>query len=45
MDNQNKNNQKNNKQGFGIIIITTLIAAVIVLGLYQFMEESTEDGR
>ena len=41
MDNQNKNNQKNNKQGFGIIIITTLIAAVIVLGLYQFMEEST----
>ena len=38
---QNKNNQKNNKQGFGIIIITTLIAAVIVLGLYQFMEEST----
>ena len=41
MDNQNKNNQKNNKQGCGIIIITTLIAAVIVLGLYQFMEEST----
>ena len=41
MDKQNKNNQKNNKQGFGIIIITTLIAAVIVLGLYQFMEEST----
>ena len=41
MANQNKNNQKNNKQGFGIIIITTLIAAVIVLGLYQFMEEST----
>ena len=41
MDNQNKNNQKNNKQGVGIIIITTLIAAVIVLGLYQFMEEST----
>ena len=41
MDNQNKNNQKNNKQGFGIIIITTLIAAVIVLVLYQFMEEST----
>ena len=41
MDNQNKNNQKNNKQGFGIIIITTLSAAVIVLGLYQFMEEST----
>ena len=41
IDNQNKNNQKNNKQGFGIIIITTLIAAVIVLGLYQFMEEST----
>ena len=41
MDNQNKNNQKNNRQGFGIIIITTLIAAVIVLGLYQFMEEST----
>lgn len=41
MDNQNKNNQKNNKQSFGIIIITTLIAAVIVLGLYQFMEEST----
>ena len=41
MDNQNKNNQKNNKQGFGIIIITTLIAAVIVLGLYQLMEEST----
>ena len=44
MDNQNKNNQKNNKQGFGIIIITTLIAAVIVLGLYQFMEESTSKG-
>ena len=38
MDNQNKNNQKNNKQGFGIIINTTLIYSVIVICIYLFKE-------
>lgn len=45
MDNQNNQNNKNNKdpkkQGLSVIIITTLITALLVLGLYQFMQDST----
>lgn len=34
--NQNNNNKKNNKQGWGIVIATTLITAFLVLGMMQF---------
>ena len=41
MDNQNnrnrKNNPKNNKQGFGIILVTSIITLFLVMGLYQLM--------
>lgn len=44
--NNNKNNKnnktpQNNKQNWGIVLITTLITALLVLGLYQFMQDST----
>lgn len=43
MDNQNnKNNNKdpkNNKQGWGVILITTVMAAFIVMGLYAMMQD------
>lgn len=36
-NNRNKNhNQKNNRQGFGIILVTTLITLFLVFALYQF---------
>ena len=40
MDNQNnKNNSPNyNRQGWGIILITTLLVAVVVMGLYSLMQ-------
>lgn len=42
MDNQNnrenKNNPKNNRQGWGIILITTLLTMFIVLGLYSMIQ-------
>lgn len=43
MDNQNNNNKgpKRGKQGLSVILLTTLIAALLVLGLYQFMQDST----
>lgn len=40
-NNNNDKNPKNNKQGISIIIITTLITAFLVLGLYQFMQNGT----
>ncbi|MEG2304899.1 MAG: ATP-dependent metallopeptidase FtsH/Yme1/Tma family protein, partial [Lachnospiraceae bacterium] len=52
MDNQNnqnnpnqnkKNDPKKNKQGWGIIIFTTLITALLVLMLYQFLQDSTSE--
>lgn len=46
MDNQNNrnsnnNNNKNNKQGWSIILITTVITGLLVLVLYQFMQDTT----
>lgn len=43
MDNQNNNNKgpKRGKQGLSVILLTTLITALLVLGLYQFMQDST----
>ena len=41
MDNQNnKNNPKNNRQGWGIILITTLLVTFMVMGLYSMMRGS-----
>lgn len=41
MENQNNrnrnNNPKNNKQGFGIILVTSIITLFLVMGLYQLM--------
>lgn len=34
--NQNNNDKKNNKQGWGLVIATTLITAFLVLGMMQF---------
>lgn len=43
MDNNQNNNKnpKNNKQNWSIIIITTLVTALLVLGLYSFMQKTT----
>ena len=43
MDNNQNNNKnpKNNKQNWSIIIITTLVTAFLVLGLYSFMQKTT----
>ena len=41
MDNQNnKKNDNNNRQNYGIISITTIIAAVFVMFLYQLMQDT-----
>ncbi|MGO5052037.1 ATP-dependent zinc metalloprotease FtsH [Lachnospiraceae bacterium LCP25S3_G4] len=40
-NNNNNKNPKNNKQGISIIIMTTLITGLLVLGLYQFMQDTT----
>lgn len=38
MDNQNnKNNPKNNRQGWGVILITTLLVTFMVIGFYTLM--------
>ena len=38
MDNQNnKNNPNNNRQGWGVILITTLLVTFMVLGFYSLM--------
>ena len=41
MDNQNnnKNNPRNNRQGWGVILFTTLLAVFIVMGLYSLMQD------
>ena len=44
MDNQNnrsnKNNPKNNRQGWGVILVTTLLTAFLVMGLFSLMQGS-----
>lgn len=35
----NNNNPKNNRQGWGIVLITTLLAVFIVMGLYSLMQD------
>lgn len=40
MDNQNNNNKpRNNRQGWSVIIITTLLAIFVVMGLYTLMQD------
>ena len=41
MDNQNNHNNRpgNNRQGWGIILFTTLLATFIVMGLYSLMQD------
>ena len=38
MDNQNgnKDNNKNNKQGFSFVILITMLTALLVFAMYQF---------
>ena len=43
MDNQNKKNSNNNRQGWGIILITTLLVTFVVMGLYSFMRGSSPE--
>ena len=39
MDNQNNNkNPKNNRQGWGVILVTTLLAIFVVMGLSSLMK-------
>ena len=40
LDNQNNNNKpRNNRQGWSVIIITTLLAIFVVMGLYSLMQD------
>ena len=42
MDNQNNNNNKSPKrQGWGVILVTTMLAAFIVMGLFNLMQGNT----
>ena len=43
MDNQNKKNSNNNRQGWGVILITTLLVTFVVIGLYSFMRGSSPE--
>lgn len=44
MDNQNNNkNPKNNRQGWGVILVTTLLVTFIVLGLYSLMQDNNPE--
>lgn len=44
MDNQNNNkNPKNNRQGWGIILVTTLLTIFIVMGLYSLMQDKNPE--
>lgn len=44
MDNQNSNNNpKNNRQGWGVILVTTLLAVFIVMGLYSLMQDKNPE--
>lgn len=41
MDNNNRNNDPNhNRQGWGIILVTTLLVTFMVMGLFSFMRGS-----
>ena len=43
MDNQNKKNSNNNRQGWGVILITTLLVTFVVMGLYSLMQGSSPE--
>ena len=45
MDNQNNNkkNPKKNRQGWGVILSTTLLALFIVMGLYSMMQDNNPE--
>ena len=45
MDNQNNNkkNPKKNRQGWGVILFTTLLALFIVMGLYSMMQDNNPE--
>lgn len=46
MDNQNRNNKdpnKNNKQGFSFVIIVTLLTSIMIFALYQFQSFGNEE--
>ena len=43
MDNQNKKNSNNNRQGWGVILITTLLVTFVVMGLYSMMKGSSPE--
>ena len=45
MDNQNNKNNgpNNNRQGWGIILFTTLLVTFVVMGLYSLMQESNPE--
>ena len=40
MDNNRKNDPNHNRQGWGIILITTLLVTFIVMGFYSLMRGS-----
>lgn len=46
MDNQNNRNNKdpkNNRQGWGVILVTTLLTVFIVMGLYSMMQDKNPE--
>ena len=45
MDNQNNrdNNSNNNRQGWGIILFTTLLVTFVVMALYSMMQGSSPE--
>ena len=40
---KNNKNKKNNKQGFSVIIMTTLITVCLILFMYKFMDNTTSE--
>ena len=46
MDNQNgnKDNNKNNKQGFSFVILITMLTALLVFAMYQFQGVESDQG-
>lgn len=42
-NNNNKRNPKNNRQGWGVILTTTLLAIFIVMGLYSLMQDNSPE--
>ena len=41
MNNQDNNKKNQNRQSFHIILVTTLMAAFLVLGMYSMMQDTT----